>query len=781
MDLTKYLNYNIDTVRKMSKTEIYKMHQNTVIPPEGMTYNDVVNRMEYLMKKIKFTPTSEQLHAILSSFEGYPIVIEAVPGAGKTTVTTFICLCDNLIWNVDKYKMLLTSFSNESSAGMQEKNIQFARAIGCEPINRIKTMHSWYYNFLREYKQYTPIPNSVAEIETLSMEDATNMLRSTYVDIVGNKAVTSVFISQLYAVYSYIYDAMIQDDEEAIKNLRLFKELDMEYDVFKKVIKQFNSAKLVFGKIDFTDMQVLFKDLLEKHDAVRNKIAKCFDLILIDEAQDTSKLQLTIYTLLTNDTNRKRFRLVGDNDQSIYRWRGTSKTIFKDIFERFPEAKLLTLGYNMRSTDSIIEAGNNLIKHNPNRVDKKMVSPRGLKGDMVITPCKSRMEAVDFVYGQLKQVYEANKGNYNALKEHCVLVRNHNQGLWLVDKLLGDKIPIRLLGGYFPYNDKIIQDLTDIMSAVLSPRDSKLGSIAIPKLCADVKSNQSKQVLMQMSLGKALYEVQFDAIPTKYNPEPTFVEDMKVIKRACELNNPTVAQLCQLLIPLYRTGSYDFYAKKQSIDPEHYESIFEYLLEQHISLDAFLLRLNNIRAQLKNSDDLDIGFRLCSMHAAKGREYDSVYLLDCSARTCPSELNLNNYKASDAYDYLIEERNLFYVAITRARYNLYVTYNKFSPSIFNKESGLIKKEDIRYVKPLPQKLLDYIAYTENSEIQRQTRELGEATQMRSYATTNKSATSRQTQTSKSNKPKNNSTNLNGFIPKFVLNEYYSNILQNLKF
>lgn len=775
MDLTKHIKYDIEKIRSMNKVEIYQLHKDTVICPEGLTYNDVVNRIEHLLKLTKFNPTSEQLHACLCAFEGYPIVIEAVPGAGKTTLTTFINICDHLIWNVNKDKMLLTSFSNESSVGMQEKNLQFSRLIGCQPISTVKTMHAWYFNFLKEYKSYTSVSSSIKEITTLLPNEASSMLRSTYMDITGDKAVSSVFINNLYSVYSYIYDAMIDTDERAIKSLRLFKELKIEYDVFKKVVDQFNVTKRVLGKVDFTDMQVMFLELLKSYEGVRKKISNHFDLILIDEAQDTSKLQLAIYSLLVSESSRKRFRLVGDNDQSIYRWRGTSKTIFMDIFTTFPDAQLLTLGYNMRSTPEIIEAGNNLIKHNPNRIDKKMVSPRGLTGVRKVIPCTSRMGAVDYVYAQLKQVFEENRGNYGALKEHCVLVRNHNQGLWLVDKLLGDGIPVRLLGGYFPYNDKIIVDLTDIMNAVLNPKDAKLGSVAIPKLCADVKVSQSKQVLMQMSLGKAIYEVQFDAIPTRFNPEPSFTKDMEIIKQACQLNNPTVAELCRILIPLYRTGSYNFYAEKQSVDPEHYELLFDYLLEQHVPLNTFLLHLNTTRTQLANSEDLDLGFRLCSMHAAKGREYDSVYLLDCSAKSCPNERNLEHYLPSDAYDFLVEERNLFYVAITRARYNLHVTYNQFSPSIFNLESGLIDESHIKNVRSLPKKLLEYIAYKETVETNNEVKALKSVSEMESVLSITQSSQSQP------DNVKNISSLITNFVPRFVLDDYYTNILRNLKF
>lgn len=767
MNFTDRIKYDIEKIRSMDKVDIYKLHQDTVILPDGLTYQDVVNRMEFLMKKTGFTPTSEQLHVALCCFEGYPVIIEAVPGAGKTTVTTFISICDYLIWGINKDKMLLTSFSNESSVGMQEKNLQFAQKIGCPPISRIKTMHGWYFNFLKEYKLYTRIPSTVQELSTLLPDEGTRMLRSSYVELTGDKTVTNNYVSQIYAVYSYIYDAMLTKEEE-IKNLRQFKELNLEYETFMELIKKFDNTKLVLGKIDFTDMQVLFKELISKNEAIRTKIANHFDAILIDEAQDTSKLQLSIYALLTSEKSKKRFRLVGDNDQAIYRWRGTSKTIFEDIFTAFPDAQLLTLGYNMRSTDSIIEAGNKLISHNKNRVDKKMVSPRGLKGENVVVPCRSRLEAVDYIYNRLYEVFKTNKGNYGALKEHCVLVRNHNQGLWLVDKLLGNGIPVRLIGGYFPYNDKIILDLTDIMSAVLNPTDSKLGSVAIPKLCKDVKTSQSKQVLMQMSLGKKLYEVEFDCIPTRYNPEPSFAKDMEIIKKACMLNNPTVSELCKILIPLYRTGSYDFYAKKQAIDPEQYELIFDYLLEQNIPLNSFLLNLNNIRASLKNSEDLDIGFRLCSMHAAKGREYDNVYLLDCSSKSCPSERNLNSYLPSDAYDYLVEERNLFYVAITRARYNLYTTYNQFSPSIFNAESGLIKPEHVKNVPPLPKGLVNFIEYMENPQSHKEEPKLEQVSKMEDTVIANKVSNNKRKVVS-------------SFTPHFVLNDHYASVLKNLKF
>lgn len=810
MNLQSYIKHDIVKIRQMNHDDIFRLHKDTYICPDGMTYTKVVKCMKFLMKKLGLILTSEQLHLALSCQEGAPVVVEACPGAGKTTISQFILFCDMLIHNVNRNKMLLTSFSTESSMGMQEKNLTFAKKLNTEPVTRIKTMHSWYFSFLKEHIKSLGLPESVTELTTLETGSALKTLRSCYSQVTGDKYPTNNLLNRIMSLYTYIYDALIFDKPEEIRKLRLFKEISVQgetegipdntanriekiernrYKLLHEVFKKFDNSKHFMGTLDFTDMQVLFLKLLQERPDIRQRISAHFDLILIDEAQDTSKLQLKIYSLLVGPTNKARFRIVGDNDQSIYRWRGTSKTPFEDFFQVFPDAQLCTLGYNMRSGEEIIEHANKLIAHTEGRVDKHMTSPRGLKSCVHAIPTRSRLDAVNQIYAMLERAYKSNTSDYSAMRQHCVLVRNNNQALWLVDKLLSSKIPVRLISSVFPYNDKIITDMLTIMNAVTNPTASDVGSEAIPKLCQDVKATQSRQVMQQINLGRKLYEVEFDLarVSVNKNYTPTFEEDMKIIKQACELSNPTVAQLCKLLIPLYRKGSYDFYAKRQSIDSEHYELLFDYLLEQNVPVNVFQAKLITIREQLEYNSSMDLGFRISSMHGAKGREYDNVYLLDCSGNSCPDMRKLCDYEPEQAYDYLLEERNLWYVAITRAIKNLYVTYNANNPSLFNLESEIIQESHINRVQPLPPKLLNYIDYKDSTllKVAEGKEQLEEVTQMsdsmvisqKPYETTikqvEKSITSHKIRL----------TPQCALISKLdtTLNDHYMHVLQSLKF
>lgn len=713
MKLQNYIRYDSEAVRKMNYDEIFELHRATYKVPDGLDYDGVVKRMKFMMMKLQLRLTEEQLHFVLCCGEGVPVVAESCPGSGKTTVSQFIIFVDYMIHKIDPMKMLLTSFSNQSSVSMQEKNIDFARKLGVEPVSRIKTMHSWYFSFLKQYIQNLGLPPQVTELQQITSDkEVYRLLGSSYKQVTGERYVTDSLLSKLHAVYNYMHDGLLTTEE--LQTKRLFIESRMEIDVVKAIFTHFDNTKRQLGQVDFTDMQVLFYKLISTNVGVRNKISGHFDLILIDEVQDTSKLQLAIYTLLVGTTNRARFRIIGDNDQRIYGWRGASKTPFEDFFRNFNDAMLVTLGFNMRSANNIIEPANKLIRHTKNRVDKNMVSPRNLEGKTDVVACKSRLDAVQKVYLRLEQEHKKIGNDYTQMKEHCVLVRNHNQAMWLVDSLLANRIPVKLTGGKFPYQDKIIVDMLSIMTAVSNPTNVKEGANALPKIMKDLKVTDNKQVLMQMNVGKKLYEVDVAVVPTKFNPNPTFRSDMQLLTSICQAKYTTVSQLCQALIPLYKTGSYDFYAKKNSVDAEHSELIFEYLLDQNMSVDAFSVKMQTINEQLTHNNRMDLGFRISSMHTSKGLEYDNVYILDSSSRSCPNEKTLKDYTAEDAFDYLIEERNLYYVAITRARYNLMMTYNMYYPSIFNMESGLILEEHIKYVNPLPKHLANYIYGLENN-------------------------------------------------------------------
>lgn len=715
MSLQKFIKHDIEMIRNMTLDQIFELHRNTYHTPPDMTYDEVVLTIKDMMSKLRLILTSEQLHLAMSCGEGVPVAVESCPGSGKTTISQFIVYIDIIVHKVNPMKMLLSSFSNKSTISMQERNLDYAQKLGVDAVTCIKTMHSWYFSFLKQYLPYLGLPNHVQTLTQLTNDYEVNeLLGSAYKKVTGEKYATESVLNRIREVYCEMHDKLLTMKQ--LEQTKSFKDLNIDIKTLDDIFKNFDMTKRGLGKVDYTDMQVWFYNLIKTNEAVRNKIANHFDAVLIDECQDTSKLQFEIYSLLLTENSLKRTRLVGDKDQQLYGWRGAMRDMFKSFFEKFPNGALVTLGYNMRSPMNVIEPANKLIAHTKGRVDKHMTSPRNLTGTTSIVPCRSRYDAVQHIHGLLKKVYAGVGSNYDIMKEHCVLIRNHSQAMWLVDALASDKIPVNIGTGKFPYNDKIIVDMIDIMRAVLNPVNAELGSKALPKIIPDVKANQSKQIMLQMNLKKKLYEIEFDVIPTKYNPNPTFAQDMENLKNICLSGHTTVSKLCQLLIPMYKAGSYDYYAKRNYVDPEHSELIFEYLLDQHTTVDQFALRISDINDSLRNNGKLDLGFKIETIHAAKGLEYDNVYFLDSSSKTCPNERLLRDYEPHDAYDYLIEERNAFYVAITRSKRNLVMTYNQFNPSIFNKESGLIQPDHIKNVKPLPKHLLEYIEKVESGTV-----------------------------------------------------------------
>lgn len=712
MDLSKFRTLDIEKLRSMTQDEVFEFHRDRHPVPKGLTYDQVVKRVKFLCKKLEFNPTNEQLHLIMS--RGVPLASESCPGSGKTTVSEFIIYCDNLIYGIDPNRMLLTTFSKQGAVSMQIKNIDYAKKLGLDkPIGRMSTMHSWYLSFLEEYFPYVGFPAMVKEITVISEERSNNYLKESYCQITGAKFVGKELIDGLSSLYTFITDSMIMDNEVEIKKLRQFKSLNMDYAVLMQVYKAYTNIKFALGMVDYSDMQVLFLKLLQNNPKVKERIANSFDRVLIDEFQDTSKLQFEIYKNLINENSRKNVLVIGDNDQGIYRWRGTSTTPFEDFFSEYSEGTLVTLGYNMRSGGKIIQHANNLIRHTKNRVDKDMTTPRDIIDEVIIKGCKNRLQAVEFIYSKLEEVYKQNGSNRDVYKQHCVLVRNHNQALWLVDKLLQNKIPVSLTGGKFPYNDKILIDIQNILQMLLNPTNFSVASENLPKLCKDLTASKKADIKIQMQgAGRAVYQCKFSIIRTGKQAERnpvTIDEDLKTIEKLSKkaIEGATVADICRELIPLYFRGSYEYYAKMNNIDSEHYQLIFDYLLEQELTPNAFSLKLNTIREQLEYNIKMDLGFRVGSMHTSKGLEYDTVYLLDCSGLSCPNQSKLEEYTPEMAYDYLEEERNLFYVAITRAIKHLVVTYNKNFPSVFNVESGLIEPSHVRNAQTIPQAVIDY--------------------------------------------------------------------------
>lgn len=720
MSLENYIKHSDIKVRDMTHDEIFEYHREYVVLPEGMGYDEFVKRIKYLAFKLELRPTEEQLHLVLCSCADIPVGVESCPGSGKTTISQFIVYVYHLIYKINPHKFLITTFSQQSAVSMQGKNMEYARKLGVAPVGRIKTMHSWYLSFLQEHLSWLKYPVNIKELRVIQTPEALRYLRNSYeqtkAEIVKEKrvsgdklntrdtekTVTHRYIDQLYALYTYIIDAQLTGKHEDIQILKQFKDAKIEYSRMIRVFKAFDDSKFVMGAIDYSDMQVKFLEMIRDHEEIRRQIGRYFDVIMIDEFQDTSQLQLAIYTLLATKENRKRFLVIGDNDQAIYRWRGTSKAPFDDFFKEFTDGQLVVLGYNMRSGKDIIGHANKLIRHTKHRVDKDMTSPREIVDSVEVAACKSKMHAVNIVY---KDILKNFNGDYEALKDVCVLVRNHNQAMWLVDNLVtGDtNIPVKLMGGNFPYNDKIIIDLAELVEMVQNPGDVELVSRNLSKLSRWITGAHKRDIEIQVAVGKKLWEIE-PSFVSNGRSQKSIQDDLAKLKELGErfTAESTVGEICRELVPMYFQGSYEYYAKMQSIDPEHYELIFDYMTAQDATLNTFKLKLERIKERLNYNTNMDTGIRIGSMHSVKGLEFKKVYLLDCSGNVCPNQNTIDGLLPKQALEYIEEERNLFYVAITRAEQELMVTYNANFPSMFNVESGLIHKEHIINAQIVPE-------------------------------------------------------------------------------
>lgn len=572
-----------------------------------------------------------------------PLLVLAGPGSGKTTVITHRAKKLIVDCGVNPSNILVITFTRAAALEMQER---FQKLIGKRTLPvTFGTFHAVYFKILKYAYNY-----STANI--LKEEQKIDILKEIIIQLKLELDDEGDFISALISEISLVKGDMMDITHYYSKNC--------SEAIFKKIYSMYNDRLIRSNLIDFDDMLVMCYELLTKREDILQLWQNKYQYILIDEFQDISRVQYEIIKLLAKPQDN--LFIVGDDDQSIYRFRGAKPEIMLNFKKDYPQAKQILLDTNYRSTKEILHTANRLIEKNNVRFSKKIKSDNDIGKPVDIKEFKNQQDESTYVL-RLIDSYLKNGLEYNDI---AVLYRTNTNPRLLVEKLMEYNIPFKIKDT-IPniYDHWMTKNIIAYIKIALgdSTRKSFLQII-----------NRPKRYIARDAFQNPI--VDLDDI-REYYEDKSYVTE-RVDRLEYDLNmlekmNPYAA------INYIRKGiGYDDYVKEYAsfrrIKEEDLFELLDELQETARNYPTYSLWFEHIekygeelKKQVKDRFAKKDGIELATMHSSKGLEYKTVIIIDALEGVTP-------HKRAVLPEDIEEERRLFYVAMTRAILQLHIFY-----------------------------------------------------------------------------------------------------------
>ncbi len=611
-----------------------------------------------------------QLEAV-ENLDG-PMLVLAGAGSGKTRVLTtkVAYLLDQK--DISPKNILAITFTNKAAKEMKERIFNL---VGREAfLIQISTFHSFGLKLLKENFELLGYDSNFT---ILDADDSLTVIKKIMkeLDIDSNK-------------YNYraIRSSISDNKNEMVSVSEYEKFVYTDYDeVVYKVYDEYEKSLKRSNAIDFDDLLLLPIKLFSEHKEVLEKYQEQFKYVFIDEYQDTNKPQYLMSKMIS--AKYKNITVVGDNDQAIFTWRGADYKNILNFEKDYPDAKVVILDENYRSTKNILKAANNVIKNNKIRKEKNLWTNNEEGSLIKYYKAFDEKDESGFVVKEIKTLID---GGVNP-NEICVLYRANAQSRNVEEAFLQSNISYRIVGSYAFYNRKEIKDLIAYLKLIHNEKDdvSLLRVINYPKRGIGSKSIENLGIIAK-SENKSLYE------SISGGKEEEFKKIIELLKK--EKDKMSLTDFVDLVLD--KTGIRESLKNEHTLEAdirlenlEEFKSITKNVEEADgiVNLEDFLDELSLVSDASENQKDEEDKVTLMTMHAVKGLEFDYVFVVGVEEGLFP---HLNSMNSEEELE---EERRLAYVAITRARKKLYIInsrsrllYGKISsnvPSRFISEIG----------------------------------------------------------------------------------------------
>ena len=633
-----------------------------------------------------------------------PSLVIAGAGSGKTRVLTYK-IAYLLQQGVKPWSIMALTFTNKAAREMKER---IGKLVGQELAQHLYmgTFHSIFSRILRAEAQHIGFTNNF----TIYDESDSRSLIKTIVKEMGLDEKVykpasvhsriSMAKNNLMSAENYARDKELYQADQRAKMPRVG-------EIFITYVQRCQQA----NAMDFDDLLTLTFKLFQEHEDIRKKYADRFDFLLVDEYQDTNHAQMRIVMQLCKE--KERVCAVGDDSQSIYSFRGANIDNILSFQSRFKEARLFKLEQNYRSTQSIVEAANSLIKHNSNQIPKHVYSKNDKGESLIYKPAYSDKEEALIVCREIKRIKRQDGCQYS---DFAILYRTNAQSRSFEEEFRKQGIPYRIYGGLSFFQRKEIKDVISYFRLVANPDDEEafkriinypsrgIGNTTVAKIATCALDNHVSfwQVISSPEhYGLGVNKGTLAKLESFRLMISGFVEKSASMN-AFDLGD-TIVKESGISADIYKSGSRDpeDLARQENLEEllggmqSFVEECREEGREQEAYLTDYLQGVALLTDLDSKGDDDEPRVSLMTVHASKGLEFPTVFVVGLEENIFPSAI-------VSTLRELEEERRLLYVAITRAEKHCVLTSAKnrfrYGKMEFGNPSRFIKEIDSAFIQ-----------------------------------------------------------------------------------
>ncbi len=636
-----------------------------------------------------------QQHAAVTATPG-PALVIAGAGSGKTRTLTYR-VAFLLEQGVPADRILLLTFTNKSAREMMRRVVEILghdlaslwggtfHSIG----NRILRQHADRLGFRRDFT-------------ILDRDDAKDLLQAALddsgIDVTATRLPKPDVIGDVFSMAANTGHTIARTLQE---NHPQFEDLAL---IMEDLRTRFIARKRAANVMDFDDLLGLWLRLLKEHEDIRDIYQRRFQFILVDEYQDTNELQGELIDLLA--ARHRNVMVVGDDAQSIYSWRGANFQNILEFPKRYAGARVYKIETNYRSTPEILDVANAAIATNTLQFTKELVSACKSGPKPVLAVCGDASEQAAFIAQRALQLRDEGIN----LNDMAVLYRSHFHAMELQFELTRRNIPFSITSGLRFFEQAHIKDVAAFLKFAANPADE----ISFKRMVRLLPGVGGKGADKLWNLFRTHHSQLPEGAPNPLasalqscNPsvaKKTTVAWAQFSSTIAQLEGPTVRGKAAEMIRITLEGLYEDYLQETFANAsQRLEEIIQltHFSQQFTALDEFLTQLallSNVEAEEQNATRDDEQIKLSSIHQAKGLEYTVVFVIMLCDGLFPS------HRSIDRPASLEEERRLFYVAVTRAKKELYLTY-----PLIRMTRGMTNdamQQPSRFLEEIPASLLD---------------------------------------------------------------------------
>ena len=616
-----------------------------------------------------------------------PMLILAGAGSGKTKVLTTKVAYLIEEKNIDPNNILAITFTNKAAKEMKERIFKLEGNSAF--YIQISTFHSFGLKILKENCELLGYEKNFTILDS---DDSLSIIKKIMKEL--NIDANKYNPKAIKNVISNNKNEIIDPEKYSLYVNTDFDEIALE------VYRKYEKSLKINNAVDFDDLLILPLKLFNNNPGVLQKYQEKYKYVFIDEYQDTNEPQYILSKMIS--AKYKNITVVGDADQAIFTWRGANYKNILNFEKDYKDAKVVLLEENYRSTKTILNAANNVIKNNKVRKEKKLWTQNEEGSKITYYKAFDEKDESNYVVNEIKKLMEKGVNP----KDICVLYRANAQSRTVEEAFLTSNISYNIVGSYAFYNRKEIKDLIAYLKLIYNNKDdvSLLRVINYPKRGIGNKAIENLAIKSNV-LDKSLYEV-IDS-----GKELEFKNMIEEIKK--EESHLTLTELIDMVLD--KSGMKKSLEDEKSIEAdirlenlEEFKSIAKAMEinEGIVSLEELLDKLALVSDVSEQKNDNEDKVTLMTMHAVKGLEYDYVFVVGVEEGLFPHSNSL------ESNDELEEERRLCYVAITRAKKKLYLI-NARSRILYGKVSSNVPS---RFINEISDEYIETIGKKEDSNV-----------------------------------------------------------------